>query len=64
MVQAHFDGQLVKTLERRAEDVLRADLPRLSAAEAAVLVLIRERARKARASSATRASSAKRSRAA
>lgn len=47
VVKAHFDGQLVQTLERRAEDVLRADLPRLSAAEAAVLVLIRERARTA-----------------
>jgi DNA topoisomerase I len=40
---AYLDGQLVATVKERAEEELRSNLPQLSAEEAAVLMLLRDR---------------------
>jgi DNA topoisomerase-1 len=40
---AYLDGQLVATLQQRAEQELRERLPSLSSEEAAVLMLLRDR---------------------
>lgn len=41
--EAYLDGELRRTLTARAEEELRRDLPSLSATEAAVLMLLRDR---------------------